>query len=86
MVKTDQISSVMASMKYYLKIYSISLGALASFAAFFWIALVLYILSQTDPTSTDLLMRRYLDISFGLLAFTSALALVYGAFVESKTW
>ena len=31
-------------------------------------------------------MARYLDISFGLLAFTSSLALVYGAFVESKTW
>jgi hypothetical protein len=31
-------------------------------------------------------MARYLDISFGLLAFSSALALMYGAFVESKTW
>jgi len=31
-------------------------------------------------------MARYLDISFGLLAFSSSLALMYGAFVESKTW
>ena len=30
------------------------------------------------------MLARYLDISFGLLAFTSSLALLYGAFVESK--
>jgi hypothetical protein len=31
-------------------------------------------------------MARYLDISFGLLAFSSSLALMYGAFVDSKSW
>ena len=31
-------------------------------------------------------MARYLDICFGFLAFFSAAALMYGAFVESKTW
>ena len=74
----------MASVKFYLKIYSLSLGFVVSFASFCWIALILFVLSQTDPGSTDLMLARYLDISFGLLAFTSSLALLYGAFVESK--
>ena len=74
----------MASVKFYLKIYSLSLGFVVSFASFCWIALILYVLSQTDPGSTGLMLARYLDISFGLLAFTSSLALLYGAFVESK--
>jgi len=76
----------MASVKFYLKIYSLSLGFVVSFASFCWIALILYVLSQTDPGSTGLMLARYLDISFGLLAFTSSLALLYGAFVESKSW
>ena len=74
----------MASVKFYLKIYSLSLGFVVSFASFCWMALILYVLSQTDPGSTGLMLARYLDISFGLLAFTSSLALLYGAFVESK--
>jgi hypothetical protein len=76
----------MASVKFYLKIYSLSLGFVVSFASFTWVMLILYVLSLTDPSATDLLMARYLDISFGLLAFTSSLALLYGAFVESKSW
>ena len=77
-------ASRMASVKFYLKIYSLSLGFVVSFASFCWMALILYVLSQTDPGSTGLMLARYLDISFGLLAFTSSLALLYGAFVESK--
>lgn len=69
-----------------LKIYSELLGCAVSFAAFLWVTFQLYVLSQTSEDQTDLLMARYLDISFGLLAFSSALALMYGAFVESKTW
>ena len=76
----------MSAAKLCLKCYSLCLGCVVSFSSFLWLALILYILSQTDPAARDLLMARYLDLSFGLLAFTSSLALVYGAFVESKTW
>lgn len=76
----------MALLKHYLKIYSIGLGIVAAFFTFLWITLVLFILSQTDPSQSELMMQRYLDIGFGLVAFASSLALVYGSFVESKTW
>ncbi len=76
----------MASVKFILKLYSLGLGFVVSFASFVWMTLILYVLSQTDPTNNELLMERYLDISFGLLSFTSSLALLYGAFVESKSW
>ena len=75
-----------SSAKFYLKLYSVFLGMVAAFLSFCYVTLMLYVVSQTDPAAEDLLMARYLDISFGLLAFTSSLSLVYGAFVESKTW
>lgn len=76
----------MASIKFYLKVYCITLGFVTSFASFLWLSLILYVLSRTDPNAADLIMARYLDISLGLLAFSSSLGLVYGAFVESKSW
>ena len=79
-------SASSSSWKYCLQHYSMLLGGLVSLLSFVWMALVLYALSRTDPDANDLLMARYLEISFGLLAFTSALSLVYGAFVESRSW
>ena len=69
-----------------IKFYCIGLGFTTSFFAFLWMAFQLYILSATSPTQNDLIVARYLDISFGLLGISSSLALLYGAFVESKTW
>lgn len=43
-------------------------------------------MSMTQRGQTDLIVGRYLDISFGLLGLSSSVALLYGAFVESKTW
>lgn len=83
---TDDPHPRMRLSRLYLSMYSLCLGIVASVAAFLWIALILYALSLTDPSANDLLMARYLDVSFGLLAFTSSLSLIYGAFVESKTW
>ena len=65
-----------SSGKLCLKVYSLCLGCAVSFSSFLWLALILYVLSQTDPEARDLLMARYLDLSFGLLAFTSSMALV----------
>ena len=69
-----------------LKTYSILFGFGISGLAFLWVAFQTYLVFQTDSGQHDLLMERYLDICFGLLAFFCAAALMYGAFVESKTW
>jgi len=70
--------------RYCLKIYSELLGVLVSFCAFIWVIFHIFIMWNTP--NDDLKMARYLDICFGVLAFFSALALMYGAFVDSKTW
>jgi len=73
--------------RYCLKIYSELLGVLVSFCAFIWVIFHIFIMWQTSQSyNDDLRMARYLDICFGVLAFFSALALMYGAFVDSKTW
>ena len=69
-----------------LKVYSGLLGLSVCIAAFMWVCLQIYLVSETDEGLHDLRMARYLDICFGLLAFFSSMALMYGAFVESKTW
>ena len=69
-----------------LQCYSVCLGCSLSFSSFVWMSLVLFALSRTDPRSDELMTERYLECSLGLLGFTSSLALVYGAFVESRTW
>ncbi len=69
-----------------LRAYSEILGLAISFFAFVWVMFQIYLVAHTSEDQHDLLMARYLDISFGLLAFSSSLALMYGAFVESKTW
>ena len=69
-----------------LKVYSEVLGIGVSFCAFIWVLFQIYLVAQTPEDQNDLRMARYLDICFGLLAFFSSLALMYGAFVESKTW
>ncbi len=69
-----------------LKIYSGILGFLVCLFAFVWVAFQLYLINETHESQNDLLMARYLDICFGCLAFFSSLALMYGSFVESKTW
>ena len=69
-----------------LKTYSILFGFLISFLAFLWVAFQVYLISEISSNQHDLRMARYLDICFGFLAFFSAAALMYGAFVESKTW
>jgi len=61
-------------------------GFLISFLAFLWVAFQVYLISEISSNQHDLRMARYLDICFGFLAFFSAAALMYGAFVESKTW
>jgi len=76
----------MVSMFTALKVYCCALGILASFSAFVWIAFHAYAMSMTQKGQTDLIVGRYLDISFGLLGLSSSAALLYGAFVESKTW
>ena len=55
----------MASVKFYLKIYSLSLGFVVSFASFCWMALILYVLSQTDPGSTGMQFNRHLGLRVG---------------------
>jgi len=80
------VVKIMAS-RYCLKIYSELLGVLVSFCAFIWVIFHIFIMWQTSQSyNDDLRMARYLDICFGVLAFFSALALMYGAFVDSKTW
>ena len=69
-----------------LKVYSGILGLFVSLFAFIWVFFMVYLVSDTPESEHDLRMARYLDICFGLLAFFSSLALMYGAFVESKTW
>ena len=69
-----------------LRIYCLSLGLVTSFLAFLWTIFQFYLLYTTASTQNDLMVARYLDISFGLLGLSSSLALLYGAFVESKTW
>ena len=69
-----------------LKTYSILFGFFISFLAFLWVAFQVYLISEISSNQHDLRMARYLDICFGFLAFFSAAALMYGAFVESKTW
>ena len=69
-----------------LKTYSIIFGFIISFLAFLWVAFQVYLISEINSNAHDLRMARYLDICFGFLAFFSAAALMYGAFVESKTW
>ena len=69
-----------------LKIYCCTLGTIASFSAFVWIAFNVYFMSITEGQHTDLMVRRYLDVCIGMLGLFSALALLFGAFVESKTW
>ena len=69
-----------------LKVYSCILGFLVCLSAFIWVFFMIYLVSDTPESEHDLRMARYLDICFGLLAFFSSLALMYGAFVESKTW
>ena len=69
-----------------LKVYSGILGLFVSLFAFIWVFFMVYLVSDTPESQTDIRMARYLDICFGLLAFFSSLALMYGAFVESKTW
>jgi hypothetical protein len=69
-----------------LRIYSQILGLAVSFFSFVWVLFQVYLVAQTPGDQHDLRMARYLDICFGLLAFFSSLALMYGAFVESKTW
>ncbi|XP_040579357.1 uncharacterized protein [Lepeophtheirus salmonis] len=74
-------------MKGLLKHYGLVLGILVGFGAFLWIFFQLYVLSKTESDSNSpLRLARYLDIAFGLLGFTSSLALIYGSVVESKTW
>ena len=41
---------------------------------------------MTEPISSIFRYDPFPDICFGVLAFFSALALMYGAFVDSKTW
>lgn len=69
-----------------LKIYSGVLGAFVCLSSFLWVMFHVYLIFQTPDYETELRMARYLDICFGCLAFFSSLALMYGAFVESKTW
>ena len=69
-----------------LRIYCLSLGLTSSFSAFLWTIFQVYLLYTTAADDNDLMVARYLDISFGLLALSSSFALIYGAFVESKTW
>ena len=69
-----------------LKIYCLFLGFITTFVAFMWIALQIYALDSTSSDLNDEIVARYLDISFGALGLSSSLALLYGAFVESKTW
>lgn len=69
-----------------LKIYCLFLGFITTFVAFMWIALQIYALDSTSSELNDEIVARYLDISFGALGLSSSLALLYGAFVESKTW
>ena len=69
-----------------LRVYCLSLGFTSSFSAFLWTIFQVYLLYTTDPDQNDLMVARYLDICFGLLGLSSSLALLYGAFVESKTW
>ena len=69
-----------------LRIYCVSLGLTSSFTAFLWSIFQIYLLYTTASDQNDLMVARYLDISFGLLGLSSSLALLYGAFVESKTW
>ncbi len=78
--------SISTTARWCLQCYSVCLGCSLSFAAFVWMALVLFALSRTDPRAEDLMASRYLECCLGLLAFTSSLSLVYGAFVESRTW
>eukprot|EP00096_Caligus_rogercresseyi_P012341 TRINITY_DN5133_c0_g1_i1.p1 TRINITY_DN5133_c0_g1~~TRINITY_DN5133_c0_g1_i1.p1 ORF type:complete len:186 (+),score=47.92 TRINITY_DN5133_c0_g1_i1:224-781(+) len=70
-----------------LKHYGLLLGIFVGFGAFLWIFFQLYVLSKTESEpNSPLRLARYLDIAFGLLGFTSSLALIYGSVVESKTW
>lgn len=69
-----------------LRIYSEILGFVVCFSAFIWVMFQVYAIFQTPEHQHELRMARYLDICFGCLAFFSSLALMYGAFVESKTW
>ena len=69
-----------------LRIYCLSLGFTTSFSAFLWTVFQVYLLYTTASDLNDLMVARYLDICFGLLGLSSSLALLYGAFVESKTW
>ena len=69
-----------------LKIYCLSLGFTSSCSSFLWTIFQVYLLYTTDSDQNDLMVARYLDICFGLLGLSSSLALLYGAFVESKTW
>ena len=76
----------MVSGRTFLKIYCLCLGFTTSFLAFLWTLFQFYLLYTTASTQHDLMVARYLDISFGLLGLSSSLSLLYGAFVESKTW
>lgn len=69
-----------------LKVYSGVLGAFVCITSFLWVMFHVYLIFQIPDHETELRMARYLDICFGCLAFFSSLALMYGAFVESKTW
>lgn len=53
-------------------------------ASFLWVCLHLFVLSQTQ--NYELRLSRYLEIGLGLLMFISCVCLVYGGFVESRTW
>ena len=69
-----------------LKYYSEILGLLVCIFAFMWVIFQVYLMDQTPDNQKDLHVARYLDICFGVCAFFSSLALMYGALIESKTW
>ena len=48
----------MASFKFYLKLYSLSLGFVVSFMSFLWLSLISWVLTKTDSKANDLLMAR----------------------------
>lgn len=76
----------MSSVHPSLKLCCIFMGIVLSLVAFLWNLLILYVLSQTNPHDSDLVLARYLDIFLGVVGFTSALAFTYGSCVERKLW